>query len=114
MREQDSRAEGSLVDASRLADEAAQSGLAHGGAVHILPRVHQGEQSAEDASLQFVGHGETAGGDVDESFAAAGNFGDEFHLAFVGGIAESGFTAHFGALIFDEKREVHDAQMLGG
>lgn len=102
------------MDASGLTDEATQSGLTHGGTVHIFARVHQGKQSAEDAGFQFVGHGKTAGGDVNERFAAAGNFRDEFHLAFVGGIAESRLPAHFGAFIFDEKSEVHDAEMLGG
>jgi hypothetical protein len=97
-----------------LTDEAAEGGLAHGGAVHIFAGIHQGEQGAEDAGFEFVGHGKTAGGDVDERFAAAGNFGDEFHLTFVGGIAEGGFAAHFGALIFNEKSEVHDAEMLRG
>ena len=95
-------------------NEAAQSGLAHGGAVHIFARVHQCEQSAEDAGFQLVGHGKAAGGDVDESFATAGNFGDELHLAFVGSVAEGRLAAHFGAFIFNEKSEVHDAEMLGG
>ncbi|MGC1797796.1 MAG: hypothetical protein WA713_17020, partial [Candidatus Acidiferrales bacterium] len=71
-------------------------------------------QRAEDAGFQFVGHRKTAGGDVNQSFTAAGNLGDEFHLALVTGIAQGGFAAHFGAFIFDEKREVHDAEMLGG
>ena len=53
--------------------EALERGLAHRGAVHALAAVHQGEQSAEDAGLDFVGHGEAAGGHGDERVAAGGN-----------------------------------------
>src|SRR5271163_1695359 len=66
-----------------LADETAESGLAHRSAVDIFAGVHQGKQGTEDAGFQFVGHRKTAGGHMHERFAAVGYLGDEFHLAFV-------------------------------
>lgn len=70
------------------------------GAVEIFAKIHEREESAEDAGLEIIRERQAAGGDTTEAFAVLGDELDDFALALVRSIAQGGFAAHLGAAIF--------------
>ena len=83
-------------------------------AVDVLAGIHQRQQCAQNARLDFVGHGKAAGRHVHQRFPSIRNFPDEFHLAFVAGVSVRRLAAHFRAFLLEEKRVVEDAQAVRG
>jgi hypothetical protein len=84
-----------------LAEDAAAAGRsAHGRAIEVFAKIHQGKKSAEDAGFQVVGEGHAAGGDACQLFPAFGDEAHDFTLAIVRSIAKRGFAAHFRATGF--------------
>lgn len=90
----------------------AQCGLPHRRAVHIFAGIHEGQDGAEDARFQFIGHREAARSHIDKQLASARNLFHELDLPLVAGDPESSFPPHFRAFLLDEKGEVQHAHML--
>ena len=111
-----SRLGGAILERSvkASAGEATYGGLAHSGAVDILPASHQGEQRAEDARLDFVRHRAPAGRHADKRGAAPLDFAHKFLPPLVRDFAQIRFAAHFCAFLLDKEREMQDTHALAG
>jgi hypothetical protein len=91
----------------------AADGLAHDGAVEIFAEIDEREESVQQTGFHFVGEMKSAGGGAGECFALFADVRNYFDLTFVRGPAADGFATHFGAIAFNGKNVVMDANPLG-